>query len=179
MSDIDPSVQARAERVRLAVFDVDGVLTDGRLYITDDGREFKGFHVHDGLGLQHLQAAGITVGVISSRPSPAVNQRMTALGIDHVYTGRRDKRATLEELLRALHRSAEEVCYTGDDWIDLGVMSDVGLAIAVANADPEVKSRAHWVTPRAGGDGAVRDVCRLLITAQGKLNSLLQEAQSQ
>lgn len=173
MSDYDPKLLERARAVRLAVFDVDGVLTDGGLYFTEDGRELKRFHVHDGLGLKLLQECGVTVGVISSRTSPAVNQRMADLGIDHVYTGRSDKLATLNELLSALGRTAREACYTGDDWVDLGVMASVGLAVAVANADPLVLDRAHWVTPRPGGAGAARDVCRLLLTAQEKLDSLV------
>lgn len=166
-------VLARAEQVRLAIFDVDGVLTDGSLTFTDDGRELKTFHVQDGLGIKMLQAADVTVAVITSRSSPLVTHRMNSLGVDHVYQGRQDKVATFEELVHALNIQPDHCAYVGDDWLDLKVMSLVGLSVAVANARPEVVARADWTTRNPGGRGAVREVTDLILTAQSKLQQLL------
>lgn len=156
-------VRKRAARVQLAVFDVDGVLTDGTLLYTEDGRELKAFHVHDGLGLKRLQAAGITVAVITSRESPMVTQRMAELGIDHVYQGQREKLDVFESLCAALNLSADQVAYTGDDLPDLPLIRRVGLGIAVADAHSSVRDAAHWVTGQPGGRGAAREVADLLL----------------
>lgn len=163
----------RAARIKLAIFDVDGVLTDGRLWYSEDGHELKSFHVHDGLGLKRLRANGIEVGIITARISHLVAQRMADLGVIHVYQGQEDKRACFDQLLHALQLNAQECSYTGDDLPDLCVMSVVGLAIAVANAHPSVSKQAHWQTRREGGSGAVREVCDLLLDAQGKAASEL------
>ncbi len=157
---------ARAARVQLVVFDVDGVMTDGRLYYTHDGRELKAFHSQDGLGLKRLQAAGIAIAVITGRRSTVVAARMAELGIEHVFQGRVDKLAAFDELLTAIPVKAEHTCYAGDDVIDLPVMRRVGLAVTVPNAHPRVKPEAHWVTLRPGGAGAVRDVCDLVLDAR-------------
>jgi 3-deoxy-D-manno-octulosonate 8-phosphate phosphatase (KDO 8-P phosphatase) len=170
---IPADVTARAARVRLAVFDVDGVLTDGRLWYGDDGREAKAFHVQDGLGLKRLMANGIEVAVITARMSHLVAVRMAELGIAHVYQGQGDKLACLEQLLSALALDAAQACYTGDDLPDLKPMGTAGLAIAVANAHAWVKQRAHWQTRREGGAGAAREVCDLLLAAQGKADAEL------
>lgn len=163
---ISAELRERARRIRLAVFDVDGTLTDGRLWYTGDGRELKAFHVHDGLGLKRLQAAGIEVAIISARMSHAVSVRAQELGIVHVYQGNRDKRVVLTELLDALHLGAEQTAFVGDDLPDLPAMDMVGLAIAVANAQAAVIAHVHWQTRARGGEGAVREVCDMLLAAQ-------------
>lgn len=159
---------ARAARVRLAVFDVDGVMTDGRLYYTHDGHELKAFHSQDGLGLKRLLAARIAIAVITGRRSPVVERRMAELGIEHLFQGRIDKLAAFEELTAAVPVPPERVCYVGDDVIDLPLLERVGLAITVPNAHPAVPPKVHWITPRAGGEGAVRDVCDLLLKARSE-----------
>ncbi|MBN8728659.1 MAG: HAD hydrolase family protein [Xanthomonadales bacterium] len=165
---IPDAILERAARVKLAVFDVDGVLTDGTLWYAADRRELKAFHVHDGLGLKRLLANGIEVAIITSRMSSVVTERMAELGVAHVYQDQQDKRACLLQLLEALKLAADEAAYTGDDLPDLAPMRMAGLAIAVANAQPAVLERAHWQTRHAGGHGAVREVCDLLLEAQGK-----------
>jgi 3-deoxy-D-manno-octulosonate 8-phosphate phosphatase (KDO 8-P phosphatase) len=168
LTGIPADIVARAARIKLALFDVDGVLTDGRLLYSDDGRELKAFHVHDGLGLKRLIANGIEVGIITARMSHMVTERTAELGIAHVYQGQQDKLACYEQLIHALQLEAAQTCYTGDDLPDLRVMDRVGLSIAVANAHPWVAGRAHWRTTLAGGAGAVREVCDLLLAAQGR-----------
>lgn len=170
---IPADIRERAARIKLAVFDVDGVLTDGHLWYAEDGHELKAFHVHDGLGLKRLLANGVEVAIITARISHLVAQRMADLGVAHVYQGQEDKRACFRQLLDALQLEAEQCSYTGDDLPDLGVMSQVGLAIAVANAHPWVRDQAHWCTSKQGGSGAVREVCDLLISAQGKADAEL------
>jgi 3-deoxy-D-manno-octulosonate 8-phosphate phosphatase (KDO 8-P phosphatase) len=167
-NDLPADIRARAARVKLALFDVDGVLTDGRLLYTDDGRELKAFHVHDGLGLKRLIANGIEVGIITSRISHMVTERTAELGIAHVYQAQDDKVACFEQLIHALKLQPEQTCYCGDDLPDLRVMLRAGLAIAVANAHPWIAARAHWQTRLRGGEGAAREVCDLLLAAQGK-----------
>lgn len=177
LHDISDDIRVRAARVRLAAFDVDGTLTDGCLRIGADGREFKVFHAHDGLGLKRLQAHGIEVAIISARISHAVAVRTEELGIHHVYQGQDDKAACLQSLLDALHLDPEQVAFVGDDLPDLCAMRLAGLAVAMNNAHPSVFDHAHWRTPRAGGQGGVRDACDLLLAAQGlytdELNSWL------
>jgi 3-deoxy-D-manno-octulosonate 8-phosphate phosphatase (KDO 8-P phosphatase) len=163
----------RAARVRLVIFDVDGVLTDGSLYLGDDGQEYKAFHSRDGHGMAMLQESGVTVGIITGRSSQVVKLRMESLGVRQVYQGQRDKRAAYEQLKRDLGVGDDEVAFVGDDVVDLPVMSRVGLAIAVQDAHPAVKQHAHWQTPSAGGRGAARDVCELLMEAQGTLGPAL------
>lgn len=159
----------RAAQIRLVIFDVDGVLTDGRLYLADDGNEFKAFHSRDGHGLKMLQNQGVAVAIISGRRSLAVEQRMTDLGISYVYMGVQDKLVAFQDLLQCQGLDAAQVAYVGDDVIDLPVMIRVGLAIAVQDADPFVKRHAHWQTPSPGGRGAAREVCELLLEALGRL----------
>jgi 3-deoxy-D-manno-octulosonate 8-phosphate phosphatase (KDO 8-P phosphatase) len=163
----------RAARVQLAVFDVDGVLTDGRLHYGDDGREIKAFCAQDGLGIKYIQQIGITVAVITGRESPIVAHRMSELGVDHVYQRRKDKRETFDNLLGALGLTNEQVAYTGDDLIDLPLITRSGLGIAVLNAHPLVLPHADWVTPRPGGFGAARDVCDLLLEGHGRMDELV------
>jgi 3-deoxy-D-manno-octulosonate 8-phosphate phosphatase (KDO 8-P phosphatase) len=164
---MEAAVLERARRVRLLVLDVDGVLTDGRLHITASGEETKVFHVRDGSGLVAVQRAGIAVAIISGRDSGAVSRRAQELGIRHVHQGVTDKRAVLEALLRDLHVPADALACVGDDTPDVPMLEHAGLAVAVADAHPTARAVAHWVTPSAGGHGAVREVCDLLLTAHG------------
>jgi 3-deoxy-D-manno-octulosonate 8-phosphate phosphatase (KDO 8-P phosphatase) len=166
--DLPTDIRERASRVRLAVFDVDGVLTDGSLCFADDGREWKTFHVHDGFGLQRLRANGIEVAWISGRLSHIVTTRAHELGLAHVYQGQEDKLQCFLQLAHALKLDPVQCAYCGDDLPDLPVMRRVGLAVAVANAHPWVRERAHWRTQHPGGAGGVREVCDLLLAAQGK-----------
>ena len=164
--DIPDEIRARAAKIKLVAFDVDGTLTDGRLWMAEDGREIKAFHVHDGLGIKHLRERGIEVALISARVSHAVELRAEQLGIDHVYQGKRDKLACLQDLLRASGLLPEQACYVGDDEPDLAPMSICGLSIAVANARPEVLVATHWRTRASGGQGDAREVSDLILAAQ-------------
>jgi len=168
LSDLPADLLARAAKVRLAAFDVDGTLTDGRLHYSEDGRETKVFHVHDGLGLKRLQANGVHVAIITARISHTVTLRAEELGISHVYQGQSDKRACLRDLLDALQLLPEQAAFVGDDLPDLPPMGIAGLAVATANAHPWVAEQAHWQTRKAGGEGAAREVSDLLLLAQGK-----------
>ena len=171
--DIPGEVYDRAARIRLALFDVDGVLTDGALYVDDDGRETKRFHVHDGHGLKMLGQVGIEVGIITARASPALEHRAAELGIDHVFTRCTDKLGTARKLASSVGLDLEHCCYTGDDAVDVPLLLECGLAIAVSDANHIARHVAHWVTPSAGGNGAVRDVCEMLIYAQGQFDDLV------
>ncbi len=161
---------ARARRIRLLVLDVDGVLTDGRLYLLPGGDELKSFHARDGMGMRLLQTYGIKVAVISGRRSQVVTQRMAALHVEHVYQGRDDKSAALADLLETLDLQTPQVAYVGDDVIDVPVMRQVGLAVAVADAHASACAAAHWITRLPGGCGAVREVCDVILQAQGHLD---------
>jgi len=160
-------VAVRARRVRLLLFDVDGVLTDGTILL-GSGVELKSFHVRDGLGLQRLMGAGIEVAVISGRRSAAVARRMAELGVHHVFQGVEDKLAVLERLRSSLGLEKREIAVVGDDLPDLPPMRAAGLAIAVADAQAEVKAAAHWVTETAGGRGAVREVADRLLAVRSR-----------
>jgi 3-deoxy-D-manno-octulosonate 8-phosphate phosphatase (KDO 8-P phosphatase) len=168
-------LNAKAQRIRLAIFDVDGVLTDGALYLGDDGQEYKAFHSKDGHGLRMLQDSGVAVAIITGRVSRVVEHRVHDLGIAHVYQGRREKLPAFEELLAKTGLSPEQIAYVGDDVVDLPVMVRAGLAIAVQDAHPWVKKHAHWITEHRGGRGAARDVCEFLMEAQNTLQSALEK----
>jgi len=161
------AVLERARRIRLLVLDVDGVLTDGRLFFSAAGEELKVFHVRDGSGLVAVQRAGITVAIISGRDSPAVTRRAAELGIRHVRQGVADKGAALDALRAELGMATEETACVGDDTPDLPMLRRAGLAIGVADAHPALLSVVHWVTPSNGGQGAVREACDLLLSARG------------
>jgi 3-deoxy-D-manno-octulosonate 8-phosphate phosphatase (KDO 8-P phosphatase) len=160
----------KASRIRLVVFDVDGVLTDGSLYIGDDGQEYKAFHSRDGHGIKMLLGQGVEIAVITGRTSRVVEHRMKNLGITHVYQGKLDKLPAFQELLEKLGIAEEQTAYVGDDVVDLPVMRRVGLAIAVQDAHPLVRQHSHWQTPSQGGRGAARDVCELIMEARGVLD---------
>lgn len=170
-AELPDDVRARAARVRLAVFDVDGVLTDGRVILGEDGYEYKAFHTHDGHGLRLLQESGVAVGLITGRTSTVVSRRAEELGVRHLMQGRRDKGDALDELLGRTGIAAAEAAFVGDDLVDLPAMRRAGLALAVANATPVTRARAHYVTTAAGGAGAVREVCELLLAARGTLDA--------
>lgn len=174
----DEDVLARAARVRLLLMDVDGVLTDGTYWHVPDGRgglaEIKAFDSQDGLALQWLKRVGLAAGLISGRSSIATEERARSAGFLHVYQGHLEKIPILEEILEKDGLSAEQVAYVGDDYTDVVIMHRVGLGIATANARPEVKAEAHWVTPNVGGSGALRDVVELLLRAQGRWSGILQ-----
>lgn len=161
-----PEVLARAARIRLACFDVDGTLTDGRLYIAADGSETKAFHVHDGLGLSLLKRAGVTVAFVTARTSPAAEIRARDLGVE-AHTGIRDKLACVEGLRARLGLAADEVSFMGDDLTDLAVLAAAGLAAAPADAQPAVLAHVHWQSVHRGGEGAAREFCELVLAARG------------
>ena len=165
-------VFSKAAQIQLVIFDVDGVLTDGRLYLGNDGNEYKAFHIRDGHGIKMLLEAGVEVAIISGRRAASVERRMADLGIRHAWLGVQDKRAAFDSLLTQLGLTAEQAAFVGDDLIDLPVMTRVGLAIAVRDADPFVQRHAHWQTPSRGGRGAAREVCELLLEARGQLAAL-------
>jgi 3-deoxy-D-manno-octulosonate 8-phosphate phosphatase (KDO 8-P phosphatase) len=160
------AVFERARNIRLLVLDVDGVLTDGRLYLSAAGEELKVFHVRDGSGLVAVQRAGITVAIISGRDSAAVTRRAAELGIRYVQQGVADKGAALDQLLEELGVSAAETACVGDDTPDVPMLRRAGLAIGVADAHPALLAAAHWVTHSNGGQGAVREACDLLLSAR-------------
>ena len=172
-NNIPADILARGARVKLAVFDVDGVLTDGKLWYAANGSEMKAFYAHDGIGMKRLLANGIEIAVITARMSHIVTERTAELGIVHVYQGQEKKLDCFEHLIGALKLTPDQVCYTGDDIVDLAVMLRVGLSIAPANAHPLVRERAHWHTALRGGEGAAREVCDLLLAAQGKADAEL------
>jgi 3-deoxy-D-manno-octulosonate 8-phosphate phosphatase (KDO 8-P phosphatase) len=161
--------------MKAAIFDVDGVLTDGRIYIGPDGESFKAFNVLDGHGLKLLMAAGIEPLVITGRDSAAVRRRMQDLGIQHAVYGAKDKLAAAQALLAELGLQWREVAAMGDDWPDLPLLARAGLACAPPNAHLEVKAVAHHVTTQTGGHGAARELCDLLLVASGRYVRLLQE----
>jgi len=163
---MDAALLERARRVRLLVLDVDGVMTDGRLHITANGEETKVFHVRDGSGLVAVQRAGIAVAIISGRNCEAVVRRAQELGIRHVQQGVTDKRAALDSLLQELQLAEDALACVGDDTPDIPMLERATLAVAVADAHPTARAVAHWVTTSAGGHGAVREVCDLLLTAR-------------
>ncbi len=167
ISSLDPLLLERARKIRVLALDVDGVLTDGRLYYDEAGNESKAFYTRDGLGIKALQRNGFDIALITGRESRLVSRRARELGIELVFQGQDFKVQAFEDVLQQTGASAEQVCYAGDDWVDLPLLDRAGLAVAVADADDWVKQRAHWVTGRPGGRGAVREICNLILVAQG------------
>lgn len=165
----------KAKCIKLVIFDVDGVLTDGGIFIGDDGKETKVFNSRDGHGMKMLQTSGVDIAIITGRISKVVEYRMAELGIKHVYQGRPNKLPALNELLSLLSITAAETAYVGDDVIDLPVLIRVGLAIGVHDAHPLVKRHAHWITTNPGGRGAAREICEMIMKAQGVLDASLNE----
>jgi len=163
----------RAKKIKCLVCDVDGVLTDGLLYLDNYGNELKAFHVQDGMGLKFLMAAGIEVAVITTSRNAVIDHRMQQLGITHYSKGQVDKRFAFDQLKNKLGFNLEEFAYIGDDLPDLPIIQQVGLGIAVANAVKQVKEFAHWETEQQGGRGAVREVCDVILNAQQKQEEAL------
>lgn len=180
---MDFSAADRARRIRLVLFDVDGVLTDGKIWSLpttiqappDKTFEPKGFHAHDGIGISLARIGGIQTGVITKRTSETVAQRARALRMDYVYMGQDYKIRAVSEIMQRASLTLEQIAYVGDDVIDLPVMHHCGLAIAVKNARPEVKADAHWITPHSGGDGAARDAIEYILKAQGKWKKVVED----
>ncbi len=187
-----PDAKSRARNIRLLLFDVDGVLTDGKLFflpaaaqdtggrgrlnLTSQGSiEVKGFHAHDGVAISLARLAGIKTGLITKRASETVAVRARDLKLDHIHQGIQDKLGTFREILEQAGITAAESCFVGDDVIDLPVMWNCGLAIAVANARDEVKRDAHYVTKHGGGDGALRDAIEFILKAQNKWKNVVTE----
>ncbi|EDP74545.1 HAD-IIIA family hydrolase [Hydrogenivirga sp. 128-5-R1-1] len=162
------SLRSRVKRLKLLLLDVDGVFTDGRLFYTEEGERVKVFNVHDGLGIKLLQRAGIMTGVISGRESEALRNRLSELGIDEVFMGRTQKEDILKDIAGRHGLSLEEVGFVGDDLVDIPVLKRVGFPVAVRNAPDVVKEHAVYVTLREGGNGAVREVCDLILSLTGR-----------
>ena len=162
-----------AQPIKLAVFDIDGIMTDGRLYFTSLGDEIKAFNVKDGLGLKLLRDTGVEVAIITGRTSELVKRRANDLKIEKLVQGREDKKTALKELLKNEKLSPEQVAYMGDDLPDLAAIRYVGLGVTVADGLPLVKQHANLITEKNGGDGAVREFCEWLMLAQGTFNQVM------
>ena len=166
-------IDQQAARVRLILFDVDGVLTDGTLLLHADGTESKVFDIKDGTGIVWAQRLGLTVGFLSARASAATAQRASQLGITLVHQGVASKLETYEQIADSLMLDDDEIAYMGDDILDLPVLARVGLATAPADAAPDVRTRVHWVAEARGGAGAARELIELILRAQGRWESVL------
>lgn len=167
-------IQQLAARIKLLLMDCDGVLTDGRIWLLENGEDQKTFHTRDGLGIELLHRAGLRSGIISGRTSTAVERRAQALGMTFIWQGCEDKRHAFAETLREAGVTNSEVAYVGDDLTDIPLMLQSGLAIAVADAALETRERAHYVTTAPGGHGAIREVVELILKAQGRWTNLVQ-----
>lgn len=167
---VDDDLLERARRVQLAVFDIDGVMTDGRLFRDDSGQEIKAFYSRDGLGLKALMRYDIKVAALTARNSRLVRKRMAELGVEHLIQGREDKGAALAELLESTGIKADHTAYMGDDLVDWPALKAAHLKACPLDSDPWIADKCHFVAPHAGGRGAVRDLCELLLTARGKLS---------
>jgi len=161
-----------AKPIKLVIFDVDGVLTDAQLYIGSDLTEFKSFHTQDGLGMQMLLKTQVEIGVITAHESPIITTRMERLGVKHVYQGNITKIPAYENLIRKLNLKDEQVAYVGDDVTDLHLIRRVGLGMTVINAHEFIKPHAKYITQNRGGNGAVREVCDLIMKAQGSYQEM-------
>lgn len=175
-ADCPAAVRERAARVRLACFDVDGTLTNGHLSFDSEGRETKAFHVHDGLGLTLLRAAGIEVAFITARTSPIVARRGAELGLTEIHMAVKDKFARVAGIASRLGLGMDEVSFMGDDLPDLRVMLQVGFAVAPASAHPWLLAHVHWHTSARAGHGAARELCDLLLAAQDRVEGVLERA---
>ena len=177
MSAAPQSVIDAAQKIKLLLLDVDGVLTDGKLYYGNSGEEMKGFDIQDGLGIKLLQKGNIQVGIITGRMSSLLQRRADELGINPVIQGREDKLTALNELLPSLDITLDEIAFIGDDLPDLAVIKKVGLGITVANASSTLAAKADWQTACTGGNGAVREVAEMILTAQEKFSEIVRQYQ--
>lgn len=166
------AVLPRAQQIKLLLLDVDGVLTDGSLIYSSDGVEAKCFNTQDGLGMRLLQDSGVAVGIITARTSPMVERRAQDLRLSHVFQGTRDKLVAYEAILKETGLRPPQTAYMGDDLMDLPLLNRVGLAVAPANGVAEIRQRVHYTTERGGGCGAVRELCDLILAAQGNLDRM-------
>ena len=169
----EAEIQKRAGRIKLLLMDCDGVLTDGRIWILENGEDQKAFHTRDGLGIDLLHRAGLKSGIISGRISSALERRAQSLGVSYLWQGRDDKRQAFADTLAQAQVTKDEVAFIGDDLTDLPLMVQCGLAITVGNGAAEVKAHAHYVTKAKGGKGAVREVVELILKAQGRWDDLV------
>lgn len=170
---LSDTLRRRLARIRLLALDVDGVLTDGRLYFSAQGDELKAFNILDGLGLKQVRDDGVEVALITGRTSPLTQRRAEDLGLRHLLQGREDKRIALEELMGRIGLSADEVAYMGDDLPDLPAIRFAGVGLTVPNAHRVVREHADWCTTARGGEGAVREVCDLILESRGSLDRIL------
>lgn len=166
-------INKKAAEIKLLLLDVDGVLTDGRLYFSAEGYEMKAFHTLDGHGIKQLRNSGVEVGIITGRNSPLVKKRAEDLGLKILLQGREDKFTAMQEILESYPCELNHIAYMGDDYPDLLVMTRIGLAMTVQNAHPDVIAQAHWQSSRNGGEGAVREACDLIMKAQGTYEAAL------
>jgi 3-deoxy-D-manno-octulosonate 8-phosphate phosphatase (KDO 8-P phosphatase) len=176
MTVIKPSllnITEKARKLKLLILDVDGVLTDGKLFFDNEGNEYKSFHARDGHGIKLLRQTGVEVAIISGRKSNSVALRMKSLGIEYVYQGHENKVSAFNEILQKLDLTPDQAAHIGDDLLDLPLMTRVGLSIAVADANFAVIERADWCTQLSGGGGAVREVCDFIMQAQGCFDEIL------
>lgn len=173
MVTFTPAQIEKIKRIKVLILDVDGVLTDGRLFFDQHGNEYKCFHARDGHGLKLLRQTGVDVAVISGRNSPVVARRMDSLGIEHVFQGHENKRAAFQEVLTRLALLPEQAAHVGDDVLDLPIMTQAGFAIAVSDAHFVVKRHADWCTETVGGQGAVREVCDAIMQVQGHFDAVV------
>ena len=164
----------KAKNIKVLILDVDGVITDGKLFFDEQGKEYKSFNARDGLGIKLLQKVGVQVAVISGRSSKPVALRMEMLGISLVYLGQSDKSHAFKEIIAKVGCMPEQAAHMGDDLIDLPVLMQVGLAIAVQDANEQIVPYVDWQTRLAGGQGAVREVCDFILQAQGKMDEVIQ-----
>ncbi len=178
VQEIDDRIVARAEKLKLLLLDVDGVLTDGTLIFSSQGEESKGFNTQDGFGIRLLQDAGVETGVITARKSTAVTKRCENLGMSYVYQGDKNKLEAYNDIIKKSGLKPIEIGYMGDDWLDIVLLNRVGFAAAPANAVTEVKDAVHYVTHSVGGRGAVREICDLILQAKGLHQKLLQSYSS-
>jgi len=172
---MDDIASKLASPIKILLLDVDGVLSNGKLYFSNSGDEIKSFHIHDGLGIKLLQQSGVDVGIITGRDSHIVKRRAENLGIKTIIQGREDKLTAMNEVMASKGLTLEEVAYMGDDLPDLPAIRKAGLGMTVANGQEIVRQHADWISNLNGGDGAVREACELIMAAQGTLDA----AQSQ
>jgi len=170
---IPQPVLEKARRIKLLILDVDGVMTSGALFFDNNGQEYKAFNSLDGHGLKMLQSSGVTVAVITGRKSTLVEHRMRDLGVTHLHQGHADKLPVFKTIQQEMGLSKEQIAYGGDDVVDLPVMLNCGFAISVANGHHLTRQFSDWVTPTRGGEGAVRDICELLMYAQGNYSRMM------
>jgi len=175
---VEESLLNRARKIKLLLLDVDGVLTDGRIIYDSKGRDSKFFNVHDGLGVYLLKKANISTVLITAKGSRSIKPRARDMGVAEIFADVSPKSSVFDKILRKHRVNPEEVCFVGDDLVDLCLMSKVGFAVAVFNAAPEIKNAAHYITQREGGRGAVREVSELILKSQGKWQEIIESYQS-